>query len=106
MHNVQTREMEEYRQRRGFEIFSMYVDKGVSGKKDSRPQLNRMMEDAHERRFDVIVAARVDRFARSVSYLLRALETFNALGIQFVSLAEQVDTSTPTGKMIFTVLGR
>jgi hypothetical protein len=46
-----------------------------------------------------------DRFARSVSHLLRALETFKALGIDFVSLSEQVDTSTPTGKMVFTVLG-
>jgi DNA invertase Pin-like site-specific DNA recombinase len=103
--DVQTREIEEYCQRRGFEIFNVYVDRGVSGRKDSRPQLNRMMEDAHQRRFDVVVVARFDRFARSVSHLLRALETFNALGIQFVSLAEQVDTSTPTGKMIFTVLG-
>ena len=103
--DVQTREIEEYCQRCGFEIFSVYVDKGVSGKKDSRPQLNRMMEDAHQRRFDVVVVARFDRLARSVSHLLRALETFNALGIQFVSLAEQVDTSAPTGKMIFTVLG-
>jgi DNA invertase Pin-like site-specific DNA recombinase len=103
--DVQTREIEEYCQRRGFEIFSVYLDRGVSGRKDSRPQLNRMMEDAHHRRFDVVVVARFDRFARSVSHLLRALETFNALGIQFVSLAEQVDTSTPTGKMIFTVLG-
>jgi DNA invertase Pin-like site-specific DNA recombinase len=102
---VQTREIEEYCQRRGFEIFGVYIDKGVSGKKDSRPQLNRMMEDAHQRRFDVVVVARFDRFARSVSHLLRALETFNALGIQFVSLAEQVDTGTPMGKMIFTVLG-
>lgn len=103
--DVQIHEIEEYCQRRGFEIVSVYVDKGVSGKKDSRPQLNSMMEDAHQRRFDVVVVARFDRFARSVSHLLRALETFNALGIQFVSLAEQVDTSTPTGKMIFTVLG-
>jgi DNA invertase Pin-like site-specific DNA recombinase len=81
------------------------VDNGFSGKKDSRPQLNRMMQDAHERRFSVVVVWRFDRFARSVSHLLRALETFNALGIQFVSLSEQVDTSTPTGKMVFTVLG-
>ncbi len=92
-------------QGRGFQIFSVYVDRGVSGRKDSRPQLNRMMEDAHQRRFDVVVVARFDQFARSVSHLLRALETFNALGVQFVSLAEQVDTSTPTGKMVFTVLG-
>ena len=64
-----------------------------------------MMEDAHARRFDVVVVWRFDRFCRSVSHLLRALETFNALGIQFVSLCEQVDTSTPTGKLVFTVLG-
>jgi len=102
---VQTRELEEYCRRRGWQVFDCYVDKGVSGKKDSRPQLNRMMQDAHERRFSVVVVQRFDRFARSVSHLLRALETFNALGIQFVSLSEQVDTSTPTGRMVFTVLG-
>ena len=102
---MQTRELEEYCQRRGWQVFDLYVDNGVSGKKDSRPQLNRMMHDAHERRFSVVVVWRFDRFARSVSHLLRALETFNALGVQFVSLNEQVDTGTPTGKMVFTVLG-
>src|ERR1700752_927428 len=103
--SMQTRELSEYCQRQGWQVFDLYVDNGVSGKKDSRPQLNRMMQDAHERRFDVVVVWRFDRFARSVSHLLRALETFGALGIQFVSLSEQVDTSTPTGKMVFTVLG-
>src|SRR5246127_1671783 len=102
---LQTRELQEYCERRGWVIFDTYVDNGFSGKKDSRPQLNRMMQDAHERRFDVVVVWRFDRFARSVSHLLRALETFGALGIQFASLCEQVDTSTPTGKMVFTVLG-
>jgi len=102
---MQTRELEEYCQRRGWEVHDTYVDNGYSGKKDSRPNLNRMMQDAHERRFDVVVVWRFDRFARSVSHLLRALETFNSLGVQFVSLSEQVDTSTPTGKMVFTVLG-
>jgi hypothetical protein len=63
------------------------------------------MADAHRRRFDAVVVWKFDRFARSVSHLLRALETFKALGIDFVSLSEQVDTSTPTGKMVFTVLG-
>ncbi len=102
---MQTRELKEYCQRRGWQEFDCYADNGVSGKKDSRPHLNRMMQDAHERRFDVVVVMRFDRFARSVSHLLRALETFNSLGVQFVSLSEQVDTSTPTGKMVFTVLG-
>lgn len=102
---MQTRELEEYCQRRRWEIHDTYIDNGVSGKKDSRPQLDRMMQDAHERRIDVVVVWKFDRFARSVSHLLRALETFNCLGVQFVSLSEQVDTSTPMGKMVFTVLG-
>ncbi|MGB2665317.1 MAG: recombinase family protein [Candidatus Acidiferrum sp.] len=63
------------------------------------------MHDAHRRYFDAVVVWRFDRFARSVSHLLKALENFRSLGIEFVSLSEQVDTSTPTGKMIFTVLG-
>lgn len=102
---MQTRELREYCERRGWEVFDCYVDVGVSGKKDSRPQLNRLMRDAHTRRFDVVVCWRFDRFSRSVSHLCRALETFNALDIQFVSLCEQVDTNTPTGKLVFTILG-
>jgi DNA invertase Pin-like site-specific DNA recombinase len=102
---VQLRELREYCTRRGWEIAGEYVDAGISRAKDSRPELNRLMGDAHRRRFDAVVVWKFDRFARSVSHLLRALETFKALGVEFVSLSEQVDTSTPTGKMVFTVLG-
>lgn len=102
---MQTRELKEHCQRRGWKIAGEYVDHGFSGAKDSRPALDKLMADAHRRRFDVVVVWRFDRFARSVSHLLRALENFRALGIEFVSLSEQVDTSTPTGKMVFTVLG-
>ena len=63
------------------------------------------MADAHRRRFDGVVVWKFDRFARSVSHLLRALETFRALGIEFVSFSEQLGTSTPAGKLVFTVLG-
>jgi DNA invertase Pin-like site-specific DNA recombinase len=102
---MQMRELREYCERRGWQIAGEYVDAGVSGAKDSRPELNRLMAEAHKRRFDVVVCWKFDRFARSVSHLLRALETFNSLGIAFVSLSEQIDTATPTGRMIFTVLG-
>src|SRR6202140_3948063 len=102
---VQTREMKEYCPRRSWTVVDEYVDVGISGTKEKRPELDRLMADAHRRRFDVVVVWRFDRFARSVSHLLKALETFQALGIQFVSLSEQLDTSTPTGKMVFTVLG-
>src|SRR5256886_10487472 len=102
---MQMRELREYCERRGWQVTSEYVDEGISGAKDSRPELNRLMTDAHKRRFDVVCVWRFDRFARSVSHLLRALETFRALGIDFVSFSEQMDTSTPAGKMVFTVLG-
>ena len=101
---MQLRELREYCQRRGWGIVKEYVDVGISGAKEKRPELDRLWADAHRRRFDSLVVWRFDRFARSVSHLLRALETFRALGIEFVSLSEQVDTSTPTGKMVFTVL--
>jgi DNA invertase Pin-like site-specific DNA recombinase len=103
--SMQTRELREYCERRGWKITGEYVDEGISGAKDSRPELNNLMADAHRRRFDAVVVWRFDRFARSVSHLLRALETFRSLGIEFVSFSEQMDTSTPTGKMVFTVLG-
>jgi len=103
--NVQLRELRQFAEARGWQIAGEYVDAGVSGSKDSRPELNRMMADAHHRSFDVVCVWRFDRFARSVSHLLRALETFKALGIDFVSFSEQMDTSTPAGKMVFTVLG-
>jgi DNA invertase Pin-like site-specific DNA recombinase len=102
---VQTRDLGEFCERRGWTLVPEYVDVGISGTKEKRPALDRLMADAHRRKFDVVVVWRFDRFARSVSHLLRALETFQALGIEFVSLSEQMDTSTPTGKMVFTVLG-
>src|SRR5712672_327507 len=102
---LQTRELEQFAEARGWRMIGAYIDDGVSGAKDSRPELNRLMADAHKRCFDVVAVWRFDRFARSVSQLLRALETFSALGIAFVSLSEQMDTTTPTGKRVFTVLG-
>jgi DNA invertase Pin-like site-specific DNA recombinase len=102
---MQTRELREYAERRGWTVAGEYIDIGISGTKEKRPELDRLMQDAHRRRFDCVVVWKFDRFARSVSHLLRALETFRALGIEFVSLSEQIDTSTPMGKMVFTILG-
>jgi DNA invertase Pin-like site-specific DNA recombinase len=101
---MQLREFREYVEHRGWQFAGEYVDT-MTGTKDRRPELDRLMADAHRRRFDVVIVWKFDCFARSVPHLLRALETFNALGIQFVSLTEQIDTSTPAGRMVFTVLG-
>lgn len=97
--------LRDYVAHRGFQVVEEYRDEGIRGSKDSRPALDRLMKDARARKFDVVVVARFDRFARSVSHLLRALEEFSHLGVNFVSLSESIDTSTPMGKMIFTVLG-
>ena len=102
---MQTRELKEYIERRGWRLVGEFVDIGISGTKEKRPELDRLMSEAYKRRFDVVCVWRFDRFARSVSHLLRALETFKALGIDFISFSEQMDTSTPAGKMVFTVLG-
>lgn len=100
----QESEMKEYAKNRGWEVTRIYRDK-MSGTKASRPELDELMADARKRRFEVACVWRFDRFARSVSHLLQALESFRTVGIEFVSISEQVDTSTPTGKMVFTVLG-
>jgi DNA invertase Pin-like site-specific DNA recombinase len=102
---LQTRELKQFTEARGWRLFDSYLELGISGSKDKRPELDRLMADAHRRKFDVVIVWKFDRFARSVSHLLRALETFNSLGISFVSLSEQMDTTTPAGKMVFTVLG-
>ncbi len=102
---MQLRELREYCERRGWIVAGEYVDLGIGGTKEKRPELDRLLAHAHRRRFDAVIVWKFDRFARSVSHLLRALETFEALGIHFVSLSESLDTSTPAGKMVFTVLG-
>jgi len=91
---------------RGWTISREYVDQGFSGAKESRPALDELMRDVERgyRYFDAICVWKFDRFARSTKHLLRALETFQSLKIGFVSLTESVDTATPYGKLVFTIL--
>src|SRR6266576_4941809 len=84
---MQTRELKEYIEHRGWKLAGEYADVGISGSKEKRPELDRLMADAHRRRFDCVVVWKFDRFARSVSHRLRALETFKSQGIEFVSFS-------------------
>lgn len=93
-----------YCQNRGFEIVREFVDHGFSGSKDSRPALNELMAWAHERKIDAVVVWKFDRFARSVKHLVSALETFNDIGISFISFSEHLDTSTSMGKAMFAII--
>jgi DNA invertase Pin-like site-specific DNA recombinase len=102
--DLQLRDLRAYCSARGFEAVREYVDVGQSGGKESRPELNRLIEDARKRRFDAIVVWRFDRFARSTKHLLLALEEFRSLGIQFISYNENIDTSSPLGQALFTIV--
>lgn len=102
---IETRELHEYSERRGWTVAGEYVDVGISGTKEKRPEQDRLTLNANRCPFDCVVVWKFDRFARSVSHLLRALESFKTQGIEFVSFSEQMDTSTPASKMVFTVLG-
>ena len=81
-----------------------YVDEGISGSIDSRPELDRMMADARSGKLDLIAVFRFDRFARDTRHLLNALDELRCLGVDFISLREQVDTSTPMGNAMFTII--
>jgi DNA invertase Pin-like site-specific DNA recombinase len=102
---MQTGELREYAERRGWTFAAEYVDGGISGTNEKRPEFDRLMADAHRRKFDVVAVWKFDRFARSVSHLLRALDTFRVLGIEFVSLSESLDTAHASRQDGFHRLG-
>ena len=102
---MQLRELREYAQRRGWGVVGEYTDEGVSGSKDSRPELNRLMADAHRRVFDAVLVWKIDRFGRSLKHLVNALDEMDALGVAFVSLGDNLDLSTPSGRLMFQIIG-
>ena len=100
---MQLNEVREYCRRRGWKIVGEYVDEGISGSKEHRPALDGLLSDCQRRLVDAVVVYRYDRFARSLRQLVNALDEFRALGIDFVSLHEGVDTSTPNGRLVFGI---
>ena len=100
----QLRDLRRYVTDRGWQVFNEYCDNGISGTKDNRPALNELMDDARKRRFGRVLVWRFDRFARSTKHLILALEEFRNLSIDFVSYQENIDTSSPLGGAIFTII--
>src|ERR1017187_3124279 len=101
---LQVRDLRSFCATPGFDLAREYADVGQSGAKDSRPELNKLMDDARKRQFDAIVVWRFDRFARSTKHLLSALEEFRSLRIQFISYQENIDTSSALGQALFTIV--
>ncbi len=102
---MQLSELREYAIRRGLQIAEEYVDHGISGAKESRPALNRLMADAHRRRFDAVLVWKIDRFGRSLKHLVNALAELDARGVAFISLRDNLDLTTPSGRLMFQIIG-
>jgi DNA invertase Pin-like site-specific DNA recombinase len=102
---LQLAELRDYAGRRGWEIVEEFIDQGVSGCRESRPALNRLMTDASRRRFDAVLVWKIDRFGRSLKHLVNALAEFAALGVAFISLRDNLDLSTPSGRLMFQIIG-
>ena len=101
---MQRLDLQRYCEQRGLEVFQEYADEGISGTKDRRPALDRLMDDARKRLFSAVLCWRFDRFARSTKHLISALDEFRHLGIEFISYQENIDTASPLGKAMFTIV--
>lgn len=100
----QVKPLKEYCKARGFEDITIFKDKGISGAKVNRPQFDNMMGLVRKRKIDIVLVFRFDRFARTTSQLMLSLDEFIALGVDFISYSENVDTSTPAGRAMFGLI--
>lgn len=101
---VQLQPLRQVAEQRGWNVIQEFVDVGISGAKESRPELDRLMKAIRSGKVDVVAVARFDRFARSTKHLLDALDEMRRVGVDFVSVSESIDTGTAIGKMVFTFL--
>jgi DNA invertase Pin-like site-specific DNA recombinase len=102
--DMQLSDLRAFARQRGLEVYREYCDIGVSGSRDSRLQLDMLMDDARKKKIGTVVVWKFDRFARSTRHLINALHEFNHLGVHFISYMESIDTSSPAGKVLFTMI--
>lgn len=101
---LQLKDLREYCRRIGYAC-EEYIDIGESGAKESRPSFDRMMSDAGMRRFDLVLVWKLDRLSRSLKHLISTLDFFHSKGIEFKCSQQNIDTTTPAGKLMFQLLG-
>jgi DNA invertase Pin-like site-specific DNA recombinase len=102
---TQEHELRQYAKNRGWTVQRVYTDHGFSGASEKRPALEELLRDTRKRKFDVVLVWKFDRFARSLRQLVSALELFRKFGIDFVSATEAIDTSLPSGELVFQIFG-
>jgi DNA invertase Pin-like site-specific DNA recombinase len=102
---LQIAPLRDYCKSRGFSIQGEYVDNGISGTKDRRPELDRLLDDTRKRRIDLIIVWKLDRFGRSLKQLVMTLEELSSLGVGFISYQDSIDLTTPQGRLMFHIIG-
>src|SRR3984893_9094307 len=103
--DLQVNELREYAAKRDWHVIGEYLDIGVSGVKESRPALTRLMTDARQRKFDILLVWKIDRFGRSLKHLVNSLAELESVGVHFVSLRDSLDLSSPAGRLMAQLLG-
>src|SRR6267143_4245166 len=102
---VHARELRQYATRRGWTVLQEYTDNGVSGAKESRPALDRLMQDARRRKFDGVLCWKLDRIGRSLKHLVNLLAELEAVGVALVSFSDNLDLTSPQGRLMFQIIG-
>ncbi len=103
--DMQIEELRNYCNRMQYLIYEEYVDVGVSGAKQSRPQFNELLSDMRKKKFDAILVWKLDRIGRSLQHLLHIMQELQHKGIGFISYNQNIDTTTPSGKLLFQIMG-
>jgi DNA invertase Pin-like site-specific DNA recombinase len=102
--DLQVNDLREYAGKCGWNVIEEFLDVGVSGSKESRPALNRLMGDARQRKFDTLLVWKIDRFGRSLEHLVNSLAELESIGVAFVSLRDSIDLSSPSGVFMFQLI--
>ena len=102
---VQEEKLRKFCDFQNWEVFKLYADRGISGKDTERPEFQQLMTDARAKQFEVVVVAKLDRFGRSLRDLINSIHELNAISIQFTSINDNINTTTPNGKLLFHILG-
>ena len=102
---LQRNEILEYLKARNWDLFTVYEDVGKTGTNDNRPALKKLIADAKHRKFDIVVCWKIDRLFRSLKHLILTLQEFDELGIKFISLKDQIDLTTSSGRLLMQIIG-
>src|SRR5260370_24980392 len=97
--------LREFCKQRGWEVYKEFIDNGISGTKESRPALDAMLKDAARGKFDAVLCWKLDRVGRSLKHLIGLLAELESVRVAFVSLSDNLDLTTPQGRLMFQIIG-